>query len=639
MSPRRHACRACEIGLLQAVLCCSLVQSVFAPAGRAAQDGDQPQSPFFGPRYSNIRFSQDLNILTWTYALGYDRQLGDRLYFELRERHESTLQRITARDLWKDNQNFDMRFALKLNDHLTLGPSFSADVRSDPLAGFDNNASLFRGGATLAVRPNDHIYVAPRVVSKWQTQFGQSDHGFGFGGRAEIEDWELYGYESDFALTAERDFFPQRNNDDLTVRYQIHREFYENTADTLVVLLSRRRRDSFDADQEGVFVRNLVQSQRRLENRLSYRVATDVDFYLRTSFASDVFTVNNLRPEGHDVRKDDHGLEAATLVRLDVQKPTWFATAFWDYQSRSHDDRRPAEKIVDPFGSRHPSLGFDTDQIRVSLGLRGGWRFSSSDSVGAYAAVSKFRYDTSDSTNPNSHDQLRWHLTFSHEHTFSPALRLLWRGNVFLNHFVYIASAFSGGNNWERVFQLAPEIRYRPSAAVDIRQSFTARAKYQTYDFDDPETTNRNVVNRQFLLTNVTNLRLTQRTWLEMRVNLELAEQGKLFYHLWRQRLAFSWRNEEVRLLFRHRRGDKFVFAPGCSFFQQVRRSHQVTAEGELSSRVQGRHTNLGPMLQVTYRPSENLEITVMGRTQVAFSSQQPTDHFSHVDVKLNWVF
>ena len=593
----------------------------------------------FHPRFSKLSFSQDLNIYRWNYILNYQKTLGNQLEFEIAEDFRSTLQRISSNDLWKDNQNLTIRFGFPFASNLSFRTELFSHMLSDRLARFDNDVTINSGTVRILYQPSPRISISPVVGSKWQTQVEQGDHGFSYGLDAQFNEIEIDGYKNDIIFLGEQDVFPQRKNQDFKFQYRIERQFYKQTADTLIIFYDRLRRDSFDADADGIFIRNLTQTNRGMENRLRYNLASNLTFSLSNSLLFSTFKVNNFRDEEVDLRKDDARFESNHAVGLRFQKSTWFGNVNWSIRSSSRDDRRSQKKIVDPFQTRHPSLGFDTDDVHVRLSSRGGLKITSKDSLGLYSSVLKFRYDTSDTTNPNSHDQLRWHFNFSHVHHFSDVLHLQWRASVFLNHFVYISSKFSSGNNWERIFQLMPVIYFQPSKNFNFKQSFTVRAKYQTYDFDDEETSNRNLVIRQFILTHTSNLHISSKTWVELNLHLELSEQGKLFYHSWRQRLALSWRNQQVQILFRHKIGTNFTFAPGANFFQQLRWDYNVSPERTLEKRVKAKHTNLGPILQISYRPSGNLELVFLGNTQIVYSSRRPTDYINNFDVNLNWFF
>lgn len=597
----------------------------------------QGRGSSYQPRYSKLTFSQDLNIFEWLYTLNYQKTLNNKLQIRIKEDFRSTLQSISSQDLWKDNQNLTVALNYQISKQVSFEPEILSHILKDPLAGFDNDLTFHSGTAKITYQPNSKVQLSPKISSKWQTQFEQSDQGFGYGINATLYDFDVNGYRNDLSVIGEQDFFPRRRNEDLRVRYQIKRKFYEATADTLVIVFDRLRRDTFGADTSGIFVRNLAQSNRGFENYLSYRLGSNTTVFLKNSILATTFKVTNLKEEEDDIRKDDSGFESRHSVRLSVNKPRWNTNIGWNYRFRSRDDRRQ-DLTPDPFG-RHPSVGFDIEDVFVELNLRSGYKLSSSDSVGFFAAVSKFQYDTSDTTNSNDHDQIRWQATFSHGHEFSPSLRLVWRGSVFLNHFVFISGKFSGGNNWERVFQLKPEIVYRPSHTFYSKQSFIVRAKYRTFDFDDPTTSNRNIVNRQFILANESKIGLSRKSWIELRVNFELAEQGRLFYSLWRQNLALSWRNQEAKVIFRHRIGSDLTIALGGKFFQQSRWQHRINSQGVSEKKLQEKHTNYGPIMEASYRPSSSVEFLFLGNIQIVNSSRRNADQINNFDVNLNWYF
>ncbi len=593
------------------------------------------QSPLLDSR---LIFSQDLNIYQWRYQLKFEKLWSNQLKLRLTEAFHSTLQKVAQRDLWKDVQDFKLGLAYPLTPRLSVRSQFFSYMLSDPLAGFDND--LVHHAVTFDVdyRMNRYLRVTPQVSSKWQTQLEQSDQGFGLGLSGNADAFEISGYTNDVAFLLQRDRFPRRVNEDVRLRYRLHRQFYRSTTDTLRLVVDRLRRDTFATDGRSVFVRSLTQASRGIENRLNYRVSSFSSFYMRNSFKSTSFGVRNVKEAATEVTKNDVGFESDHFFSLRFHRPRWAARVDWHYRFRSREDRRPRNKPPDPF-ERHPTVGFDSQEVMATLSVQGGYRLAARDSLAVYASVSKFQFETTNVTIPNDHDLLKWQFTLSHRHVWSPSLTLRWQLSAFLNHFVFISSKFSSGNNWERVLQLTPVLEYRPSGRLSFTQGFTVRARYLTFDFDDPNTSNRNSVNRQFLLWNVLNLSLSRYNWLEAAFNLELAEQGKLFYDLWRQRLALSWRNYELRVLFRRRLAAMLGLAAGVNWFYQVRWNHRTLAGGGLSKVVRDKHNNVGPIVQVSYRPSRKIEILLFANIQAVIASGRRTGYINDIDVNVNWVF
>lgn len=603
-----------------------------------------------------LDFGQDLNIYQWRSLLSYQTKAGERLLLSLRENYRATLQELPDEDLWKDEQQFAFDLKYALSNHWLLKSSIDSEVLSDDLSTFRNR--IFHHSADLGAsfQPNYYVELSAATAIKWQSQDAllrktnpqnleiesesvtNRDRGLGLWGEATVNDYDYNGYRNNLLISGQQHFFPQRKNADFSLRYKVLKEFYSGTADTLILFFERLRRDSFDGDST-VFVRNLNQVQRGLENRLSYRVSADASAFFNMSVMTNSFRVHNIREDSVQVRKDDFGFESGNSFGFKIDKERWYGRIQWRYRQRTRDDNRPREE-PDAFG-RFPTIGFDKEDELVELTLTAGHILSNADSLGLYASVSKFQYDTSDTTNPNSHDQHKWQTTFSHKHRFNAALSLKWHISAFLNHFVFISSKLSGGNNWERNFQLAPEVLYSPGKHFSFRQAFVVRAKYQTSDFDDAATSNNNVVNRQFIMANNTYYEFASGNRIEGAFILELAEQGKLFYNLWRQSLALSWRKIEFRVLHKISWGGRLKFSYGGNFFKQIRWEHRLGSTGARERKLSSKHTNWGPVIEVVYQPGSNLELVFSGNIQIinSIDSRRKIDPIRDLDLHLNWLF
>ncbi len=580
-------------------------------------------------------FRRDLNILEWESLLNYRLKLGPRAEFNLSEQFRSTLQQTRNEDLWKDNHNLAMNLKRSLTPSLTFETDFTSHVQVDPLSGFDNDLSRNTGTAAFTYRPSANFSLGPTVSTEWQTQLGQRDHGLGYGLKADVTELDLLGYQNNLAVDGSRHIFDRRENHDFSLRYRMQRQFYESTADTLIVVIDRLRQDSFEStpsDPTEIFVRNLTLTSRRVENRLSYRLGGQSTLFAGTSLSSSHFRVNSLRDT---LQNEKAGFDAVQSLRIRTRKQRWGGEFFWTYRFRSLDEN---ETTPGPF-DRFPSVGFDTEEVWVNLGLNQGYRLAATDSLALHTSVSKFQYDTSDTTNTNQHDQLQWQLTFSHVHRFAQNLRMKWTASAFLKHFVFLSGQFSGGNNWQRDFQLTPTIEYSPGSRFSFVQQFTVRAKYQTFDFDDPETSTRNSVNRQYIVRNKTSYQFSRVSAIDARFDIEFAERGKFFYDAWRQRLALSWRNTEMQLILRRSLGSDWQVSPGASFFRQTRWEHRLSPSGERNRNLKARHTSFGPILEIRYRPTSAVQVVFYGNIQKSNSFRRDSETINAFDLNLNWIF
>jgi len=601
--------------------------------------------PYY-PRVTKIGFSRDLNVFEWNYSLNYRKQIDRRLLFQIRENFRSTLQSVISGDNWKDNQNLDVSLGFPIAKKVQATTSFSSQILIDPLdtstgaaagSSFDNDFNVTEGKIDFNYKPISNVSITPSVTMKWQTQLEQHDQGYGFGLDAGIDRFNIDDYKNDFYFSGQQVSFPQRKNHDLHIKYRIERQFYESTADTLNIVVDRLRRDSFGIEGGEVFVRNLTQTNRGFENKLSYRVADNATLFINNSLYATSFRVNNEKRDSTEIKKDDTGFESSNSFRFNYKEPDWFATVGWESRIKSREDNRE-DKTPDPFGF-NPTVGFDTEDILVKLHVMAGKKITETDSIGTAASISKFQYETTNETNPNDHDQQKWHFTVAHAHEFSPDLKLVWRASAFLNHFVFISGSFSDGNNWERTFQLTPQIIYKPNHKFYFRQRFTVRAKYQTYDFDQEELSNRNSVNRQFLINNFSTYRLSNQNQIEFELNYELAEQGRLFFDLWRQTLALSWHSIETQILYKHRFLSGLFFSTGANIFRQTRWEHVQRTSGESEKNVQSRHTNYGPIFEISYNPNNTMEVVLSGNVQISEPFRRQREYIQNYDINLNWFF
>lgn len=629
-----------KTGFVFPLLFFSMVGIVFSQGQQALGYGS------YYPRFSKIGFSRNLNVFEWNYRLNYQKQIDNKLHFQVREDFRSTLQSVFSGDNWKDDQNLDIGLRFSISPKIQASTSFNSKILIDPLdntsslstgESFDNDFTSTAGKVDFKYKPISNLTISPSVTTKWQTQLEQKDHGYGFGLDANIDRFDLDKSKNDFSFSGQLVSFPQRKNHDLHIKYRIERQFYESTADTLNIVVDRLRRDSFGLEDNEVFVRNLVQTNRGFENRLSYRIAEDATLFINNALYATSFRINNLKNDENKLKKDDTGFESNNSFRFNYANKNWFTTVGWESRLKNREDNRE-DKTPDPFGL-NPTVGFGTESALVKLSGIAGVKISNKDSLGAAASVSKFQYETTNETNPNDHDQQKWQFTLAHSHQFSRDLKLVWRASAFLNHFVFISGNISSGNNWERNFQLAPQVIYEPNSKFYFQQKFTVRAKYQTFDFDQQEISNRNSVSRQFLVNNHSFYRLSHQNRIELAFNYELAEQGKFFFDLWRQTLALSWHSIETQLLYKHRFNNGLYFSTGAHVFQQTRWQHKQKTSGESEKNVQSKHTNYGPIVEISYKPDNTMEVVLSGNVQISEPFQRKREYIQNYDINLNWFF
>ncbi|MFQ5751174.1 MAG: hypothetical protein ACE5HI_04190, partial [bacterium] len=109
-------------GLLNSFILSLMI--IVIPEFAFAQLRQKSQIQPFSPKYSKLTFNQDLNIYDWFYTINFQKLLNNRLEFKIKEEFRSTLQSISSKDLWKDNQNFTLSLAYPIMKHLFLNTEF-----------------------------------------------------------------------------------------------------------------------------------------------------------------------------------------------------------------------------------------------------------------------------------------------------------------------------------------------------------------------------------------------------------------------------------------------------------------------------------------------------------------------------------
>ncbi len=120
-------------------------------------------------------------------------------------------------------------------------------------------------------------------------------------------------------------------------------------------------------------------------------------------------------------------------------------------------------------------------------------------------------------------------------------------------------------------------------------------------------------------------------------MNLELREQGRFFINGWRQSLASSWWEQEINARFKQKIGANLYLSAGLNLFHRVSWNHRLTPERKLEKSVRSKHTNFGPVLVVTFRPSPTLELLFLGNIAVVHSSGKSRVQVNNLNLDLNW--
>jgi len=609
-----------------------VISFCMSPAATAQNPGSSP-----GTRNVSLGFSQDLNIYQWLMTVKYPLLLGNGLRVSFGEEFISSLQRMAVGDKWKDDQRFSVNLRYPLRPQITVQANLFSTLYRDQFSSLDNDRTLTGGTVGAAFSPGNKVEISSAVGSKWEHRLGRTDQGLALSLDVRGDDLDLEGYQNRFQLNAAVDRYQERRNEDLHLGYQVSRQFYANTADTLRLTVRRFRRDSYVADPLGIYVESLQRTEKRLQNTLRYPLSSAGLFRWTTSLSLGDVQIKRLVDRKTANQRGHSTFETENSGQLSFRGRRGFATFSVRFQSLSKRYNIPDSVRTSPFSRRFASVAYDIDGATFSLSQRLGFRIGARDSVGLLMSATRFRHDNSDSTTRDTHDEVRYRAQLALRHRFGPTLRLHWLASTYLDHFVYLDRRFSGSNNWTRIFRMAPSVHYEPGRSFSWKQGFEVRAQYVTFDFDQLFATRNSYVIREFIVTDSVGVWLSQRTRGSLEYHYEVEELGGLIWDRWLEQPRSAWQNHSLRLSIAYRPAAGILIVPGLTFFRQQRWRYFTQPGGGLAKRSQAVHRNIGPTLRFVYHPRPAVELVLEGNSQRVDSFEGSRFYVSQYTLSLRW--
>ncbi len=247
------------------------------------------------------------------------------------------------------------------------------------------------------------------------------------------------------------------------------------------------------------------------------------------------------------------------------------------------------------------------------------YRLSRNDTLSMNGSVGIYRYDTPDTTNNFDRDEQTIHAQIRYGRAFSSVLSFSLTGQAYLTHLVYLFGENSNDNNWNRVFRLAPAVRYVVEDVIESHLEAAVLANYTEYDFEGRTRNIRGRSFRELTLRDSLVIALTDDVGISSVGEVRISERG-----------SFSWGEFAESLLERTRTEvleSELFTAPSETF---------VCAVGGKLSRVKNFRTNprnellpfsdrtsLGPTFRFLMALSEVSSIDVTGWWEHRFEDSE----------------
>jgi len=446
---------------------------------------------------------------------------------------------------------------------------------------------------------------------KFDTRFRQNDTGLNYTFQLSALDVRYEDYNNSLNVVLGQDRFAERRNGDLAAHYILQREFAPGTSDSLHIFTTNQRRDNY-ASFEGD-IESLRERQNGFENRLIYTVAPGIHFNLYSELTFKNVHVLSSSAEVTQKQRKRNDQRFNNELNMFIRRRNLNSRIMLSYWSQAQRyDIEVGDSRV-PFSKRTSFVTPDNESSRLSLATVVGTRLSRADSLYSFVSVNKYQYDTPDTNNFDDRDELRINGRLTAVHHFSEMLKVDIQASVNLFHMVYIFGERSADNNWNRIFRLRPGIHFRPGDRFRFSQVFEVLANYVDYDFNDEFSLTKSFVFRKFAMDDSLRLQITDRTRLRLDYRLQLEENGQLNWDEWSERVLATRQNQWLHVHWHYHIADKFVLAPGYTFYRRDEWRHEADQFGVERQERQGSHISHGPVFRLYYRPSRRIRLIFDG--------------------------
>jgi hypothetical protein len=538
----------------------------------------------------------------------------------LSERFLSTLIQ-TEQKLITDEHSFDLQLRQRLSTPFSAGTRVTFYSLSDTKnIGISNASSrAFYGG--FSYQPAIGINVEPFAGVRYDHQLDQRDSGPSYLLDLSAAGLDYNGYKTLLAGKWEYDLLSPRTLETRNAVVNIEKVFFEQTRNSLQFQYTRNRRDFyFAADSD---VRREFGAAQNIETRtedaltvydsIAYGVSENTTFSLEGNiFTRSIGREDRYRGASTAPNTDIGELKLESAAQLEYAP--WSSLrgmAQFSYQERDEHHSVEGEPLT-PFGAPGAAAQIEEQKNnhsrRTALAANLLLALPRADTLSLSGSGSLLRYDTPSALNDDDRDELWYILSLSWSHPLNRHFTFRLQANTTLTHLVYIFSARSADNTWNRVFRLAPRLSYSPSTEFTSTNTFEVLANYTAYDFEASSSPVRSFAFRQFSFSDSSGLDLTGRLRLEWFSQIKLYEQGELSWSDFSERPQTSFEDRTYLGTVRYLFGRSLLFSVGIRYFSQRRYSFAG------QDRILDRYLrSIGPVSGIVWSVGDRTEFSTTG--------------------------
>ena len=471
--------------------------------------------------------------------------------------------------------------------------------------------SLLGLGSTF--KPDTLLLLTTLIGPRWERREGFDDQGIAASLTTSLQGLEFKGYRNDLDLFLEQEELGARLNREFRFQYGLDKTFSRNSSNRLEIYYRQKRHDYHVWGSSAIGTR--TDTDQSFRNQLRYDLSPQLGFSLDTDLTGSRH--EDRSPTASALREEIGTSNALTLRGTREKVSGWLRLKF-------------------NWGAQEDATGLKRER-GTSLESNLFWIPTKADSLGFASAVRKRQYDTSDTSNYDDRDRLRYEFDLLCGHAFNSRFRTAIRAQVILDHLVYIFSEKSDQNNWNRIFKLAPEVYFEPHPAWRNLTRFELVANTTSYDFELDPGFIKSTIYRRFTAADSLVCSLNRGWSLLLEYSFDLEDGGRFIWGDWVQQISDEYRTHTMAILIIRETRAGIRFDAGASIYD--RRGWEYTIEPELGT-VKSPFLYLsrwGPLLQLTYPSASGIRIEAGGDLSWVHEWGREDYTIVNLDLRITW--
>ncbi len=461
-----------------------------------------------------------------------------------------------------------------------------------------SSVHILRGGGGVSANVWKPLTLNAGIGGIQDRRMDRVEGGLGFWSQAELEHWDVSGYDQTLLLEFNRETPRRHENSDLIARYENFREFFPGNTNRANASASILTRD--------VYLTATSQLTRRTEKKyfVSDALTYDLQKNVRVEMSGDLSSESTVQGQIGESSSSLKENQAGFTTGISAGGPTTNALLSIGLRSVTQTIRG---EILQGRKSDLSVLGRTTLPMRSKLSVRLG--------------VSKYSLDTPNPQNYDDRDELRYTAEASWSKPLFSTMVYELHGMVRADHLVYLFRQSSANNRWTRFFLAGSTVKHRPSDWFMQTLRVNVSANYQDYDYDFDPRTARSTVYRRITFGDTLSLMISERWALTGSAGYGIEEFGRLFWDSFEEERSDETRSSSALAELNYRFTGYLRAGAGGIWDQRrgKRFPDNTRAEEEIFLNLK----SYGPTASLEYRPPKGFYLSVRTRVLRQFQLER----------------